>query len=235
MISDAWGGRDVRGCRPCHEISISGGINMGEKMSVAAERGIAAEDRGSYLWRTNMFVDTILGRLEKASLVVSCASLFIIMILVFLDASLRYLANSPLIVTADLVTLYLISAAFLPVLANTLRHGGHISVDIIAQLLPPRLYHILLGVALLLSSGVVGLMANEVYHLALESWTMNEQMVGIYPWPMWLGKAIVAFSLLMLTLRLFHIACTHCIAGILNIPEFAIPVAELNEIEEEGV
>lgn len=208
---------------------------MGEKMSVTVERGIAAEDRGSNLWRANALVDNLLCWVEKTSLFVSCTCLFIIMALVFVDASMRYLANSPLIVTADLVTLYLISAAFLPVLANTLRQGGHISVDIIALLLPPRLYHILIGIALLLSSVVTGLMTDEVYGLALDSWRMNEQMVGIYPWPMWLGKAIVSFSFFTLTLRVFHIACTHCIAGALNIPQFAIPVAELNEIEEEGV
>jgi TRAP-type C4-dicarboxylate transport system permease small subunit len=157
--------------------------------------------------------DRTMSRFEFAALVASCTSLFATMLLVFLDAVLRYTFNSPLKFTSDLVTLYLISASLLLVLSDTLRRGGHICVDLFARMLPLRIYHLLMGVALICSVAVIGLMAKETTLLSWESWHNNELMVGIYAWSLWYSKAIVAVGLILLALRLLHLGLSQLIAG----------------------
>ena len=174
-------------------------------------------------------VDRFIGRVEFATLVVACGALFAIMLLVFTDAVLRYTINSPLKFTVDLVTLYLISAALLLVLSYTLRQGGHINVDLFMHWLSPRLYDFLMVFALVGAVVVVGVMARETTLLTWHSWDQDEIMVGIYPWPLWPSKGIVALSLIVLDVRLLHIALTHLIAGATGNPTIAIPVTHLED------
>lgn len=193
-----------------------------------------AED--SSLGRAMALIDRILCKVEFATLIVACAALFAIMLLVFFDAVLRYTVNSPLKFTSDIVTLYLISCALLLALSYTLRRGGHINVDLFVHVLPPRLYDILVGISYVCAVAVVGIMAREVTLLAWDSWVQNEVMVGIYAWPLWLSKSIVALSLLILDVRLMHVGVSHLIAGGTGNSTIAIPIAHaLDEPVEEAV
>ena len=174
-------------------------------------------------------IDRIISKMESVTLALACIALFAIMLLVFLDATLRYAFNSPLKFTTDAVTLYLISSALLLVLSYTLRHGGHINVDLFVHLMPARLYDLLIGITLLASLVVIAIMAWQVTSLTWESWQQNELMVGIYPWPLWLSKAIVGVSLIVLVIRLLHVALTHLIAAITGNSTIAIPVAHIED------
>jgi TRAP-type C4-dicarboxylate transport system permease small subunit len=181
-------------------------------------------------------IDRLLSRLECAALVIACAALFITMLLVFTDAVLRYTINMPLKFTMDIVTLYLLSAALLLVLSDTLRRGGHIGVDLFAKMLPRRAYHILIGFTTLCSAGAVGIMAYETTSLTWESWLKNELQVGIYAWPLWLSKAIVATSLVLLVARLLHIALSQLIAGATGDFAVAVSIAHVEtQPVEDGV
>ncbi len=122
------------------------------------------------------------------------------------------------------MTLYLISCALLLVLSYTLRRGGHINVDLFVHILPPRVYDIVMAVALFAAVGVVAMMAYQVTALSWDSWRMNELTVGIYTWPLWLSKAIVAVSLIVLDLRLLHVGLTHLVAGLTGHPAIAVSV-----------
>jgi TRAP-type C4-dicarboxylate transport system permease small subunit len=185
------------------------------------------------LARTFDLTDRALLAIEKGTIWISCASLFVIMTVIFVDATLRYSINRPLTITADVVNLYLLNAALLLVLAYTLRRGGHIGVEQFALLMPKRLYHLLSGAALICCTVVVGVMAAEAVELSWDSWSQNELMIGIWPWPIWASKVIVALSIVVLELRLIHIGATHFFAGLLNNPAIAIPLVA--EASEEGV
>ena len=188
------------------------------------------------LLRVMALIDRAIGYVESATICLACAALFAMMILIFLDGSLRYALNSPLPFTVDLVTLYLISAAFLSVLSYTLRHGGHISVDLFAQMLPTRLYHLLIGAGLICALVVIGVMAIEVTGMAWESWHRNELLVGLYALPLWLSKAIVAVGLIILEGRLLHLGLSNVIAGTVGNPAFAVPIVPpADEPAEEAV
>lgn len=178
-------------------------------------------------------VDRVLAIFDKAMMAVASLSLFLIMILIFLDATFRYTMNSPLVFTLDVVTLYLMSSALLSVLSYTLRQGGHISIDLFANLMNRRFYLVLIGLALLAAAGTSAIIAYETTWLSYESWEMDEVMTGIYTWPLWVSKALVAVSFIGLTARLIQCGVFNLLAGILADDSLAIPIMH-NPTDPEG-
>jgi TRAP-type C4-dicarboxylate transport system permease small subunit len=174
-------------------------------------------------------IDIALSRIESVLTYIAVAALFLIMVIVFLDAVLRYAVNRPLNFTADLVTLFLISAGIFAVLSFTMRRGGHISVDLFANMLPRRLYCLVVGAGLLLSAVAVGIMTYELCRATGEAWSKNEMQVGIYSWPMWLSIAIVAVSFLLFEVRLLHMGAANLIAGLVDDARYAIAIASAHE------
>jgi TRAP-type C4-dicarboxylate transport system permease small subunit len=180
--------------------------------------------RGAAILSVSRGIDRILEKFDQAMVIVACLSVFAIMVLIFFDAMSRYLFNHPLTFTFDIVVLYLMSATLLSILSFTLRQGGHISIDLFANLMNHRAYLVLVGFALLGASAICGIMAWEITHLAYESLVMKEIMTGVYAWPLWISKAIVALSFIGLTARLVHIGLSNLIAGLIDIPDLEIAI-----------
>ena len=178
-------------------------------------------------------VDRVLSVFEMAMVAAAAASLFLIMVLIFADAMGRYLFNSPLSFVFDLVVLYLMSSALLLILSYTLRHGGHISIDLFANMMPRRVYLVLIGVSLLVAAVVTGIIGWETTHLAHESWAMGEVMTGIHTWQLWISKALVAVGFIGLTLRLVHIGLANLIAGLTGNDALAIAIMH-DPTDQEG-
>jgi TRAP-type C4-dicarboxylate transport system permease small subunit len=193
--------------------------------------------RGKALFaRSLLDVDRALTQVEKAHTYIAVAALFSIMLFVFVDATLRYAVNRPLNFTSDLVTLYLIAAGIFTVLSSTLRRGGHISVDLFANMLPRRLFDLVIGATLLLSAVAVGIMTIELCRASWEAWIHNEKQIGIYAWPMWLSFAIVAVSFLLFEVRLIHIGIANLVAGVTDDRRYAISIlAAHDNVMEEPV
>ncbi|MBB3713083.1 TRAP-type C4-dicarboxylate transport system permease small subunit [Limimaricola variabilis] len=190
----------------------------------------------SVLARASDLVDRALSAVEKGTLALAVLALFGIMVLIFIDGVLRYVANSPLTFVVDVVVLYLISAGFLLVLSYTLRHNGHIHVEVFADMMPKRLQRLLSGLAYLGAAPVVGIMAIEMIHLTLESYVQGEVLIGLYPMPLWLSKAIVAFSLAVLELRILHMGIFNTLSALTNRPRLAIRMSlPIDNPEEEMV
>lgn len=181
-------------------------------------------------------VDRALGKLENAALAVACAAIFLIMVLVFVDAILRYAFNAPLKVTMDLTTLYLLSAGMFLGLGYTLRRAGHICVDMFALMLPRRLYQGLIGIGLLCANVILVVMVYRITVLSWTSWVNNESTIGIYAWPAWLSKAIVAFALFVLVLRTLHVGLANLAASVTGNSAIAIPITpEPNAPAEDSI
>lgn len=185
------------------------------------------------LERIAVITDRWLKRLEAISLGLAAIALFAIMTLVFLDGTLRYLINRPLKFATDVVVLYLISAAFLLVLSDTLRRGGHINVDFFTALMRPRTRRLLSGIAFLASAVIVGIMSFEMVDQAWESFKKGEVLIGLYAMPLWLSKAIVAFSLVLLNLRLIHLGFFDVAYAITGRKGLEIQIEAFSEHPEE--
>lgn len=187
----------------------------------------------SFLKRASTGIDRWLGWIEAATVGLAVTSLFAIMVLIFLDGVLRYVANAPLKFATDLVVLYLISAAFLLVLSYTLRRGGHINVDFFSNLMNPRLHRLIYGAAMLLAVPIIGIMAWEMVKHSWDSWVSNEVLIGLYAMPLWLSKGIVALSLVVLNLRLLHMGFFDFLSGLTGRDELAIEIMPISENPKE--
>lgn len=186
--------------------------------------------------RIGQVTDRILSRIEQATAVLACIALAAIMAILFLDGVLRYLLNSPLTFAMDIVTLYLLSAGLLLTLAYTLRHGGHISVDMFSAMMNWRSQALLLGLSLLAASPVIAVMGYELATSSWDSWVRGETLLGLHALPLWLSRAIVAVSFIALNLRLLHLGIINFLAGLTGNRTLAYlrdPVE--NHPEEEGV
>lgn len=194
---------------------------------------IPERDGMSWLGRISMMIDRAIGALERVTLGLAVAALFAIMILIFLDGVLRYLANHPLAFVNDVVVLYLTSAAFLLVLSYTLRKGGHINVDVFAHYMSPRLQRLLSSVAMLCAVPVLTIMSIEMIRLSWDSYARGEVLVGLYAMPLWLSKAIVAVGLLILNLRVLHLGLFNFLSVVTGDEDAAIRIEMIADHPEE--
>lgn len=178
----------------------------------------------STLKRAANAIDIGLTWIERASIALVCVIMMVVMVLISADAVSRYALNSPLTFTFDAVTMYFLPALLFLPLSMTLRRGGHITVDLFANMLPRRVYFVLIGLAMMASVFVVGIMAKMVVEKAYESWDSGLIVTGLYAWPVWIGEAIVGLSLTILTARLLHVGLSNLIEGIVGTPGMAIPL-----------
>lgn len=177
---------------------------------------------GSKLKRAMDTIDVVLMWIERTTIALVCVITLTVMMLISADAVSRYALNSPITFTFDVVTMYLLPALLYLPMSVTLRHGGHITVDLFASLMPRRLYFILIGLAMMASVFVVGLMAKMVVEKAYESWDSGLVVTGLYAWPLWIGESVVGLSLGIMTARLLHVGLSYLIEGIMGTPGLAI-------------
>lgn len=139
---------------------------------------------------------------EYALLTVSSLAILLAMVLTTIDVVLRYGFNSPLGWSFDLISLYLLPAAYYLAFAYAMKAGAHLSVDFFKHLLPKvvvlRLYPLLLAFASVFFVFVSWLLAQE----ALRSFLDNEVLFGPIAWLKWPTAAIIAVSLFTFSIRL---------------------------------
>jgi TRAP-type C4-dicarboxylate transport system permease small subunit len=140
--------------------------------------------------------------LELAASSVAGLVLLIIMAIVVVDVIGRYVFNSPLSWSYDVISLYLMGASFFLTLSDTLRRNHHVIVDIIYNRLGKRTRYFWNAIGWSLSSAlfisILVLAAKKGY----VSWSGKEVIDGTIAWPTWIGPAIATFGLILISGRL---------------------------------
>ncbi|MFG1392390.1 TRAP transporter small permease subunit [Xanthobacter agilis] len=153
-------------------------------------------------------VSRALARFEKVLLTIAAAFLFAMMLIVFADVGLRYLFNSPLGFSYDLISLYLMVGVFFFSLSNTLRHDEHVRVDILYLQAPPVLRRLFDRITYALSAILFAVVLGTGLLRAIASTAQLEVMATLIPWPIWLAYWIVPIGtapiLLLCVLRVLH-------------------------------
>lgn len=144
----------------------------------------------------------VLGVLERALTVIAAASLFAIMALVVADVFMRYVMNSPLSFTYDLIGLYLLAGVFFLTLSDTLRVHAHVGVDVLLSRAPPAGRRLSEIVTALTGLFVFTLICKVGFERALENYEQHDVLAGAIPWPTWISAALVPFGCGVLVLRL---------------------------------
>ncbi len=134
--------------------------------------------------------------------------LFAIMLIVFFDVGLRYIFNSPLGWSYDLISLYLMVALFFLALSVTQRDDHHVRVDIIFRYVSPRVRHVMELAGYLLAIVVLLAIAYAGARKFWTSWQHNDVVAGAIGWPTWLSAIFVPLGVGLLVLRLGFSVCS---------------------------
>ena len=143
-----------------------------------------------------------LQRLEDALAIGSAVAVFLIMVIVVADVALRYLLNAPLPWSFDLISIYLMGAAFFLSVSHTLRLEHHVNVDIAYQGFPLTVRRLLKLVGWVASALLFGWIVWLAAATAFDRYTKGDVIVGAYTWPTWIPAAIAALGFGAMVVRL---------------------------------
>ena len=154
-------------------------------------------------------LDTAIRWLALATAGLAVLAIVAMMAHVNADVFGRVLFDTPLPGTIEIVShWYMVALAFLP-LAYVERVDGHIDVELLAPLQPPRLRRINLAVAKLVAAGYYGLLAYVSADRALEKWAIGEYAMGSIAFVIWptrffipVGVGLLAVLLVVKSLRI---------------------------------
>lgn len=129
--------------------------------------------------------------LRRATLAVSCALFFFIMLLGGIDAISLNLFNQPVPSMLEISENLLAVAAFLALAGAS---DQHIRVDLIVNRLSAPVRRALAWFATLVCLCVFTLIAWRMWGLALDSYAIGEKAVALFRFPIWPGKLLAAFG-----------------------------------------
>jgi TRAP-type C4-dicarboxylate transport system permease small subunit len=128
---------------------------------------------------------SFLGRLESSAEFVAGACLVSTTLIVSADAIGRYVFNSPLRWSSELISLYLLPAIFFLELPVSFARHAHVAVDVVIQFASPVI-KALSGICVHIAGIVLFLLiliAN--FERMVSAYLTHEIMPGIYLWPIW--------------------------------------------------
>jgi TRAP-type C4-dicarboxylate transport system permease small subunit len=149
----------------------------------------------SALERTLDRIDWLLSR-------VVAVVILAVMLMIVADVAGRYLFSRPLPWVYDVVSIYAINVVVYLMAAEVLRTRSHIELDLNVRLLPRVAWCALQGLAWLAVAAAMSVAAWRCWVSMVESVESNEVHPGLYEWPVWLEKAVVALGLTLLACRI---------------------------------
>jgi TRAP-type C4-dicarboxylate transport system permease small subunit len=161
---------------------------------------------GSRLFRR---LESIIAAVENVASLVAAVVLCMVMLIVSADVAMRYVFNRPFGWTYDLISLYLMGALFYFALSPTFAQGAHISVDVIAHRLSPRIRRLLQVIVALVSACLFAAIAWLAADRTLEDFRSGAATSGEILWPTWLSDVLVPLGCALLTARLILHALGH--------------------------
>lgn len=136
-------------------------------------------------------ISLALARYEAALLALGAGCLFAMMIIVFVDVVMRYLFNSPLGFSYDLISLYLMVGVFFFAFSDTLRHDEHVRVDILYLRMSRGMRRLCDRISYGLSAVLFATVLWTGLLRAVASTARGEVMATLIPWPIWMAYWIV--------------------------------------------
>jgi TRAP-type C4-dicarboxylate transport system permease small subunit len=129
------------------------------------------------------FVDRIVTFLENIGAVIAGVVLLICMVLVSLDAILRYGLAMPLTFQLHLTQYYLLVMLTMLGLSWGYRTGGAIQIAFLVRALPPRLGSIVIRIGLFAAAIYLMFLTWQAWHVFDRAWTRGSVVMGVIDWP----------------------------------------------------
>jgi len=146
------------------------------------------------------FLARLLGATEKVLNLLAAGAIFVVMVLVTIQITARYLARAipGIYESAELL---MVAIVFLP-LAYTQSVRGHVHMELVVNRLSPRWRNPVEMITLLLSLVVFSIITWKSGQNAYLSWRMGDVTMGLIMFPVWPSKMLVPIGSGLLCLRL---------------------------------
>ena len=140
--------------------------------------------------------------IDTALMIVGCAMLFALMVIVVCDVALRYLFNSPLQWSYEIVSSYLMPGLFFFAASHTLKAHVHVSVDIVHNYVARNTRFLLEALTSTLATPVFALCAVVSAERTLEDFRTAAASTSGLALPTWSISLMLPIGFGMLTVRL---------------------------------
>lgn len=155
-------------------------------------------------------IGRILGGASTLLAWIGGVGLILMMLHIAAEVVARYVFNSPLHGTVEIVSAYyMVAVVFLP-LAMIERANGHIIVELLSQHFPRRIQAILIGVVALISALYFAAFTWQTWSDALVKYAVGEQALGTVAVTVWptrfylpIGCGLITLVLVYKAFRLF--------------------------------
>ena len=169
------------------------------------------------------FLDRWLSRIELVFATLAAVLMFAIMAIVATDVAMRYLLNSPLSWSYDLISLYLMTALFYFALSRTFAEGAHISVDIAQYYLSDDVRRLCQITYAILAAVLFMIIAWLGAERTLDDFQSGAATAGAVLWPSWIADVLVPIGSGLMSLRLMLHAAAHALSLICGRDLIALP------------
>jgi len=170
---------------------------------------VPVDGRGARFFRR---FESVIAAVENIASFVAAVVLCAVMLIVSADVAMRYVFNRPFGWTYDLISLYLMGALFYFALSPTFAQGAHISVDVIAHRLSPRIRRLLQVIIALVSALLFATIAWFAAGRTWDDFQSGAATSGEILWPTWLSDVLVPLGCALLTARLILHALGHAMS-----------------------
>lgn len=138
---------------------------------------------------------------------ISAIAVLATMVMIVCDVFGRYVFSRPLPWVYDIVSIYVINLVLYLMASEVLRTQSHIELDLDIRLLPSRVWGVLQALGWVFVAIALGLTAWVALGSMVESFGKHEVHPGLYEWPVWVEKAVIAVGLWLLVLRVLLRLC----------------------------
>lgn len=140
--------------------------------------------------------------LDGALTSIGCLMLFLLMLVVVFDVLLRYLFNSPLIWSFEVISSYLLPGLFFLAVSDTLKAHAHVSVDIVHAHISPRTRYALHALTSLVAAPVFCFIAVVAARRTLEEFLSGATYTSGLELPSWTTSILLPLGFGLLAIRL---------------------------------
>lgn len=150
-----------------------------------------------------MMINKYINRIESWLAIIGKALLFLLMTLIFMNAVMRYVFNSPVTGVIQLIEDYVLVGIVFLLLPIVEYEQEHIKVDILVDRIPSltrKSIYVLSSVATVIIFGFV----IEGYLLVAYTQWQSNAVSGYWGYPIAPARVLIAFGLTLLCLRIGH-------------------------------
>src|SRR5690625_5209108 len=147
-------------------------------------------------------LNRLLSALERVMLFGTYIALFLMMVLISIDAIIRYFFNATLLDVYHFTELYLMPLTVFFALAYTQQVRGHVSVSLLDKFVPIQIRRVVLSLAYVAAAICFALIAWRSFYPAWADLVKWRTTAGVVPWPTGISRIIIPIGAGLLALRL---------------------------------